>query len=363
MTSFFSTAHWQLIIYSLATLYTLFLFNKKNNTFLEGSRSWFYGGVLSIFAWLYIGTRPLWCYWDTHLYTTIYNLVYSHRWHDFPTEGSEWFWSWICRACVKFTNASGWLTVVALGYIGGMCWAAWRWFRNHFTLAVFFLFTAFSFWGYATNGIRNGLATSLMLLALAYITPECRKRWIKLIPAIGLMILSTGTHNTMYLLVATSMIAFLFPSRKNAFIIWGICLLLSPFSTGIITGLVGGFIDDNRFEHYRNLKIKANMFSHTGWRWDFIIYSSMPIILGWYAIIKKKCYDWTYVFLLNIYIYSNAFWLLINEVAFSNRFAYLSWFMYPVVLLMPLVKFRLWSRQAVVTGGILLGCIAFSLIF
>lgn len=335
----------------------------KYTRFNAGSKTQIYGLVLVVGAWLYIGTRPITMYMDTNLYTLIYNLMKRGSWATNGNTESEWFWNWLEYFCVPLTDASGWLTVVAFGYVSGMSIACWRWFRNHFTLAVFFLFTSFSFWGYATNGIRNGMATSLMLFALSMIKPEYRKYWIYLLPAIALVFLSTGTHNTMYLIAVAAMFSFFYPSRKIAFLIWFMCLLVSPFSTDTIISLGGSFITDDRFTGYGMADVDASQFSRTGWRWDFIIYSMMPILLGYFVVVKRKCYDWTYLFLLNIYIYANSFWVLINAVAYSNRFAYLSWFMYPIVLLMPLVKFRLWKNQTVITGGILLASIAFSLIF
>lgn len=359
----FSTANWQLIVFTLAAFYALFLIVKSSRLFLNGSKSQYYGWILTIAACIYIGTRPLWAYTDTALYTLIFRLVQSGAWKTLPVEANEWFWNALELFCIKNTSASTWLFIIATTYVGGMCWAAWRWMRNHFTLAVFFLFTAFSFWGYATNGIRNGMATSLVMLGLAFVKPEYRKNWIKLLPTIILIILGCGTHNSMYLLGASSLLAFFFPSRKAAFWVWGICLFLSPFSTHTIVALGGSFIEDQRFSSYGNQIVDDKLFSRTGWRWDFIIYSAMPIILGYYVIIKKKFYDWTYVFLLSVYMYANSFWLLINEVSYSNRYAYLSWFLYPIVLLMPMVKFRIWKNQPIIVGGILLASIAFSLIF
>lgn len=360
---FFSTANWQIIIYTIATLYAVYVMSLKPERFFKGTKKPVFGWILVLFAWLYIGTRPLWAYSDTGLYTLMFKLVQSGYWKSLPGEHSEWLWAFVENCCIKLTDASGWLTVVSFGYVGCMAVAARRWFKSHFTLAILFLFTAFSFWSYGTNGIRNGMATSIMLLALSLVTPECRKNWIKLFPAIVLIILSCGTHNSMYLIAAVSLIAFFIPSRKAMFWIWGICLLLSPFTTNIIVSIVGSSINDGRISEYGSQTVSNKVFSRTGWRWDFILYSAMPVVLGYYVIVKKKFYDWKYIFLLSVYVYANSFWMLLNEIAYSNRFAYLSWFLYPVVLLFPLVRFRLWRKQPIVIGTILIVSIAFTLVF
>ena len=69
-----------------------------------------------------------------------------------------------------------------------------------------------------------------------------------------------------------------------------------------------------------------------GFRWDFLLYGSVPILEGIYFVFKRKYNNQFYCILLSTYILTNAFWVLINEVPFSDRFAYLSWFMMPLLL-------------------------------
>ena len=105
-------------------------------------------------------------------------------------------------------------------------------------------------------------------------------------------------------------------------------------------------------------------FSQTGFRWDFLLYSSMPIIMGWYIIFKRRIkVDFNYILLLGVYIYSNAFWVMVIRASFSNRFAYLSWFIYPLVLAYPLLKFPIWKKkQGLRTGLILLAHFGFTFV-
>ena len=51
---------------------------------------------------------------------------------------------------------------------------------------------------------------------------------------------------------------------------------------------------------------------------------------------------------------------MVIRSAFSNRFAYLSWFMYPTVVAYPLIYLPLWEDQDRKTGWILLGYCAFT---
>ena len=80
-------------------------------------------------------------------------------------------------------------------------------------------------------------------------------------------------------------------------------------------------------------------------RWDFLLYSSMPVILGWYVLFIRKVYNNTYLILLGTYMYANAFWILVIRDLFSNRYAYLSWFIYPIVLAYPLFNWPVFEKN------------------
>ena len=86
-------------------------------------------------------------------------------------------------------------------------------------------------------------------------------------------------------------------------------------------------------------------FSHAGFRWDFLLYSMMPICLGYYIVIKKGIRDRIYEILLTTYTLANAFWVMVIRAQFSDRFAYLSWFMYAIVLAYPLFRMDIWGNR------------------
>lgn len=86
-------------------------------------------------------------------------------------------------------------------------------------------------------------------------------------------------------------------------------------------------------------------FSHTGFRWDFLLYSAMPVAMIWYVTKWRRFNDKTFSLIANTYLLCNAFWIMVIRASFSNRFAYLSWFMYPVVFYYPLLRMNLWEDQ------------------
>ena len=98
-------------------------------------------------------------------------------------------------------------------------------------------------------------------------------------------------------------------------------------------------------------------------RWDFLLYSAMPIVLAYYTIFKRKLFNDTYLLLLGTYIYANSFWVLVIRDLFSNRYAYLSWFIYPIVLAYPLLNLPVFEKNhSQKTAWILLGHFGFTTI-
>lgn len=101
-------------------------------------------------------------------------------------------------------------------------------------------------------------------------------------------------------------------------------------------------------------------FAYIGFRWDFLLYSAAPILLVWYLTIKHDFKDKMFNLIANTYILSNAFWIMVIRAAFSNRFASLSWFLYPLVLAYPLLRFKIWEDQDRKFGLILLAYASFT---
>lgn len=358
LTEYFSTTIWTNAISLIGLFYALYIMSVSNNKLLRGTNNNVIPFFIVILVTLYIGTRPIWCYADTHLYTQIFNLVQTGEWKMVKGFADDPFFLTVEYICLELTSASGWLLVIAIFYVVGMAIASYRWMPRHFFLALIFCFTAFSFWGYATNGIRHGMATSIALIGLSFFG----KTRIHTIIGFCLLALGMATHKSIAVVIVAA-IATMFLKKTNTNLsVWLFCIILSLLFQDYFKGLFIWLSDDDRIAHYMNLEIEQSLFSRVGFRWDFILYSAVPILLGWYTIVKKGIADKTYQFLLHTYIFANAFWVLINTAAYSNRFAYISWFMYPILLVYPLVKFNIFKRQGLVTGLILIANISFTCI-
>ena len=132
---------------------------------------------------------------------------------------------------------------------------------------------------------------------------------------------------------------------KYMYIAWGIAILVSLAIGGYIDSLLSMMSYDQRLaDNLQNNNADGVVMAHR-FRWDFLLYSSMPLLLGWYTIFKRNYYNKTYLILLGTYIYANCFWILAIRAIFSNRIAYLSWFLYPIVLAYPLFNFPVFKKQ------------------
>jgi hypothetical protein len=110
-----------------------------------------------------------------------------------------------------------------------------------------------------------------------------------------------------------------------------------------------GVVGDDRFSEYLTEQT-GDTFSRAGFRWDFLLYSAIPVLVGWFFIFRKGYADKFYLWLFNIYLVANAFWILVVRANFSNRFAQISWFIMPLVLIYPFFMKKFWNDQSVRTG-------------
>ena len=95
-------------------------------------------------------------------------------------------------------------------------------------------------------------------------------------------------------------------------------------------------------------------------RWDFLAYSAMGVIVGYYFIFRRNFKDEYYHWIYNTFLATNAFWVLIIRAAYSNRFAQISWFIMPIVLIYPFLKQRFWTNHEKVLGYAILLFYAFT---
>lgn len=222
---------------------------------------------------------------------------------------------------------------VALVYFLCMFLACKKIFPTHYELAFLVCLTAFSTFSYGTNGIRAGAAGSIFLLALAYKD----KLWLTIL----LSLISWGFHHSMSIVLLAYITVRYCKKTEWFFYVWLIALLMSALHISSLQVL---------FAEYTNKKGASYLLPQgdgaflTGFRPDFIFYSAVPVIIGFWFVYKKKIVNEEYTLWLRMYLLTNSLWMFCMYASFSNRIAYLSWFLYPIVLIYPYIAFY-WDEQ------------------
>lgn len=245
-------------------------------------------------------------------------------------------WLWFVKACGMIFGGNYILFFVFVSLIYTFSYFFFgkhNFGKDYLGYFVLFAFGSFAFVAYGVATIRNGIALSLLLLSFSF----DRKVWLKLLLASFALLI----HKSVILIIAGYFLSLVVKKKKYAYAIWGLCFIFSASNldlTPIFENL--GFID-SRVESYGSTLEAGgeNDRYEQGFRIDFIIYSLLPILITFLYSKKHKVSN-LYQHLYLTYILVNAAWLLVIRMAYTNRIAYLSWFLIPYLTLYPLIANR-----------------------
>jgi len=314
-------------------------------------------GFLVIF---FIGFRPIsGVFVDMLMYDHVYNNIYGES--TLYDSRGEWVFYLIGTTCKELgLSDKMYFLILSFIYYGCMILACWRLMRRNLFLALIFCFTSFSCFSYGVNGLRNGIGCSLILLSITFLGKD---KW-NLAIAIVLMFLALNIHRSTLLPSVCALVSlFWLKNTKIALSFWVASIFVSALIGNYVTEFFVNLGFDDRMEQYANLDQSETITTIdqlSGFRIDFIIYSIMPIIMAWYVTIKRNFKDKTYNIIAITYILSNAFWIMVIRSEQSNRFAYLSWFLYPLVIAYPLLRMNIWEDQDRKTALVLLAYAGFT---
>lgn len=314
--------------------------------------------VLMIVLILMMGFRPTMVGADTGAYMIKYRRMMTGL-YDPGESVKDWLFQSFQYGCAQVMPVSLFLLLVADLYIIPVYLACKRLIIKNATFVLLVSMGAFSFFSYGVNGIRNGLAATLVIMSLSYISGNLKN---KLLCAV-LCLIAINFHASTLLPVVAMLFSYFCRKPRLMFYVWGVAVLGSLVIGQSLSGIFTILGLDERLMHYMTLEETeetADAIENARFRWDFLLYSFMPILLGWYCIFKKKICDLTYHLLLGTYIYSNAIWVVLIRLPYSNRFAYLSWFLYGIVLAYPLFKFNLWRNQGRKVQWIMMAHVTFT---
>lgn len=302
------------------------------------------GFVILLLIISYMGARlPSYYFGDTANYAKAYQLLQSGQ--EVRID-NDYVFNYFMAFCSEFMSIRFFLFLAAIIYILPMYLFSKKYCGTYWFFAFLMFAASFSFWPYGVNGIRNGMATSVFIWALVYYD----RKWLMY----SLFALSFGIHNSVIIPIAAFIAAGIYKNPKAYFYIWLASIPLSLLgggfwgtfftSLGLGDDRAGAYLDANAISELA--KNERTTFSQTGFRWDFVLYSASGVFTGWYFLVKKKIKDQFYIHLWGIYMIANAFWILVIRAAFSNRFAYLSWFLLAPIIVYPFLRYRVSEMQS-----------------
>ena len=190
------------------------------------------------------------------------------------------------------------------------------------------------FYSYSSMAIRQGLAISMILIALSYLFREGEKNEFKKNIMYVYLVLSFFLHWTS--LPFSIFIIFINKfklSLKATILFWIFSLLLFIFN-----------IQERLFSSFATFIPKFDMYStsnssiyYSQNTYGFVLFSSIWVIL----FLLMYFYFFTdnvYENLIKIYIGFNSIFLCMSFVSYSDRIAGYSWFLIPIILWYPILK-------------------------
>lgn len=346
----------------LVVLLSLLVFSRYSSfsqSRLQGGKQQNSWGVilLTLFMVLFVGLRPISGKYFVDMggyyqqYLTIHGDFFLFEW-DTDNKLFDNYFRFL--ASIEFPIELFFLSMAAIYFIC-MALACSSLFPKDKMAAFLVYLGAFSTFSYGTNGMKAGAAASLFLVALAMYE---NRKWFW---TIAFILLSWGFHHSMIVPVAAFVVCLFVKNPKWYFAIWVFCFLCALFHVSAFQTLFAGFTDEHGAGYLLGEEehIRHNILG--GFRIDFIIYSAVPIVLGWIAVFKKRISSSNYLFLLNLYMLVNSVWLLCMYAEFTNRIAYLSWQLLPIVLIYPLLKEEWGSNQYKTFQWVAFGHLSFTL--
>lgn len=226
--------------------------------------------------------------------------------------------------------------LVALIYVAAYAVFCRRYFPNNQYMVFVSVLVSLSFFGYGINGIRNGLAVAFFLLIFM-----C---WMykKYVWAMILSIIAIKIHGAVVLPIMALLMTSVIKNARLFYIFWIVCFIISISFGRQIEQFINQYSTmlSSHDEDYFSTMRDDRIFSIVGFRYDFLLYGMIPIVVSYYYIIVKKIEDVFYHSIVGIYVLCNSFWLLMAYSWLSNRYSFLSWFIYVPVILYPIIKYE-----------------------
>ncbi len=304
-----------------------------------------FGKFVLISIIIYLGLRPIsFAFGDMGVYNIEFqkyvNGAALDTKKDLLFEMMKYFFA-------KYLTAKLFFFTCSFFYVYLLYLATKKMFKDYWYYAFLMFIVAFTFWAYGANGIRNGLATSVFIYAISR-----DKKYNVLL----LLLIAFSIHKSILIPITAYLIANYHSNTRTYLYCWFLAIPLALFFGGFWQNFFLGLgIEEDKLGTYLgsfNQKSEGVVLV-VGFRWDFLLYSFSGVFAGWYFIIKRGFNDQLYIKLFNTYLIANSLWVLVIRANYSNRFAFLSWFLLGLVILYPLLKSKILDKQHVVIARVI----------
>lgn len=280
---------------------------------------------------IYLGTRTYEVGIDTVTYKASFNALRSYGLssREKLTDILFYFLTWIFAI---FDTWPLYLTFCGLVYLGGAYLGMKGLFGKMalFSLLVFVISP--NFFQFSINVMRNGFAASVFIMSFMW-KEQPRKMYIT-------MACSILCHVSM---IFPFLLFILFRKAQSIqFPVLILCLSVMMKLIGLSVGSVFSvFLPSDLAASYL-----TGVMDDESQSWgSLILYGLSPVFTAIYFVGMKKYRDPFYVRLLSMYCIGMAIYVQIIDVPFALRFAYLSTFLMPILLIYPMLKKTYWKFQ------------------
>ena len=294
--------------------------------------------------------------WGTYADREAYMMSF-HNLEEYTTR--NFIWLFILQTIHAFVdNQIVYFAILSMIYVGFRYVACCNFSPTHKFILFLTIASSFLFFSYGYNTIRSGVASSLLLMAFSMFHKDKMSRAVAMV----MMFLSYGIHQSMALPACAFLMAQFVKNTKALIVCWGLAFFVSLFVGSVISEFLGDFVAENAYEQAGNYITTVEQSQYNrGFRIDFILYSALPIALGYYYIVRKGVSDAVYIVLFHTYIIANIFFVLVVRANYVDRFGYLSWMLIPLIIMYPLMTTKIFEKQNVVIAFTLLLNVMFTM--
>lgn len=309
------------------------------------------GSIIALGTAYWIATTPV--PWDTGNDRDVYIISFEWK-RDYVTDPAECFktrdpfFQLYQYFISRFAGYKVWLLITALIYTGNYLLASYRFGKERLTALLIAFIAGFGFFTYGINGIRTGLAMSFILLGLSY-----RKN----LPVLIISFLIAVLFHLSMIIPAVAIVLSMLLGKKKVGIgeaVWVAAFIISLAGGDRLMDIVTSLAHGGRTEYLVNDGMLAELpvQYNTGFRWDFIAFSLLPMTAAFFYRYVLKYRSNTYAVTFTTYLLVNALWLLVIRLPFTDRFAYLSWALMPILFFYPLTDTILKIRYKKIFLGV-----------